>query len=553
MTKKSFDFIVIGAGTAGCIVAARLSENPSLRVLLIEAGGSDHSPIIQMPAAVPFAYQSRRLGWGYVSGPEPQLLDRIIDEKRGRVFGGTSSINAMIYNRGNPLDFEGWAARGLSEWGYAHCLPYFRKMESFSGGADDWRGGDGPMRVSRCRAAHKLYDCFLRAGEQAGFEITPDHNGYRQEGLHIAQAFIGDGVRWTTAHGYLRDAKSRRNLTIWRDALVHRVVIHRGKAEGVLLARAGRVVEIECESEVVLCAGAFNSPQLLMLSGIGDADQLRAHRIEVNAHRPEVGRNLENHPGVNVQFATRHADSLVAELGPIGRLRLTAEWLLHKRGLGASNFFEAGAFLKSRTDAAFPNVQFEFLPLVRFVKDGQLRAAPGFQFWVDLSRPTSRGAVCLRSADPQSAPSIVFNHLAERQDLIDLIDAVRLTRELAAQSIWDGIRGVEILPGRDVTSDHSLEQFIRASLGTSYHPSGTCRMGSDPNAVVDPEGRVNEVGRLRIVDASIMPRIVTANLSACVMMMAEKISDRLLGRSPLAPSRAQYFGQNTTSRAALTA
>jgi len=266
MPKKSFDFIVIGAGTAGCIVAARLSETPSLRVLLVEAGGSDRSPIIRMPAAIPYAYQSRRLGWGYESGPEPQLFDRVIDEKRGRVFGGTSSINAMIYNRGNPLDFEGWASRGLPDWDFAHCLPYFRRMENFSGGADDWRGGDGPMRVSRCPAAHRLYDCFLRAGQQAGFDITPDHNGYRQEGLHIAQAFIGDGVRWTTAHGYLRNVKSRPNLTIWRNALVHRVVIRRGSAESVLVARAGKVARLvakcvglarACHQELVVLAQFF--------------------------------------------------------------------------------------------------------------------------------------------------------------------------------------------------------------------------------------------------------------------------------------------------------
>jgi choline dehydrogenase len=547
--RKGFDYIVVGAGSAGCIVAARLSEDPSRRVLLIEAGGSDRSPIIQMPAALPYAYQSRRLGWGYQSGPEPELFGRVIDEKRGRVFGGTSSINAMIYNRGNPLDFEGWAARGLPDWDYAHCLPYFRKMESFSGGADAWRGGDGPMRITRCRAAHKLYDCFLRAGEQASFEVTPDHNGYRQEGLHVAQAFIGDGLRWTTARGHLHEPGSRSNLTIWRNALVRRVVIRDGAATGALVARAGDAVEVSCEREIVLCAGAFNSPQLLMLSGVGDADALRTHGIEIKAHLPEVGRNLENHPGVNIQFATRHSDSLVAELGPIGRARLAAEWLLRKQGLGASNFFEAGAFLRSRGDVAFPNVQFEFLPLVRFVKDGKLRAAPGFQFWVDLSRPESRGAVRLRSADPTAAPSIVFNHLAERQDLLDLVSAVRLARHLVAQAAWDGIRGREILPGPDVTSDAALEKFVRANLGTSYHPSGTCRMGSDPDAVVDAEGRVRGVDRLRVVDASIMPRIVTANLSAAIMMMAEKISDRLLGRPALPPSGAEYFGQNSRSRA----
>jgi choline dehydrogenase len=290
-----------------------------------------------------------------------------------------------------------------------------------------------------------------------------------------------------------------------------------------------------------LCAGAFNTPQLLMLSGVGDADELRPLGIALKAHVPDVGRNLQNHPGVNVQYATRYADSLVSELGVFGQIKLGLEWMLRGTGLGATNFFETGAFLRTRGDLALPNMQYEFLPLTRYLKDGKLVAIPGFQFWLDLSRPESRGAVRLASADPAAAPSIVFNHLASRSDLRDLIDGIRLARELIAQSAWDRFRGEELSPGAAVQTDGELETFIRASVGTSFHPCGTCRMGADPEAVVDGEGCVNAVRRMRIVDASIMPRIVTANLSAAIMMMAEKISDRILGQPPLAPSNAAFF------------
>jgi choline dehydrogenase len=529
-------------------VASRLSEDPGTTVLLVEAGGSDRhplvGPIVAMPGALPFVYQSKRLGWGYESGPEPQLGGRTIDEKAGRVIGGSSSINAMIYNRGNPLDYEGWAADGLPDWDYAHCLPYFRAMETFAGGADDWRGDDGPLRITRARAEHNLYDAFLRAGEQAGFAVTPDHNGFRQEGLHVAQAFVHGGVRWSASRAYLRPAAGRPNLHVIRRALVTRVVIEDGVATGIEVADGGGSSVVRCDREVILSAGAIGSPKLLLLSGVGDPDQLRRHGIAVRAALPEVGRNLQNHPGVDVQFATGHEDSLTAELGAVGRARLAADWLLRRRGLGTTNFFETGAFLRTRDDAAFPNVQYEFLPLTRRLVRGRLVPVPGFQFWLDLCRPVSRGTVTLRSADPAEPPSIVFNHLSAREDLADLVAGVRLARTLAHQPASARYLRGELTPGPDVATDAELEAFVRRRASTSYHPSGTCRMGADAGAVVDGEARVAGVRGLRVVDASIMPRVVTGNLNAPVMMMAEKVSDRIRDREPHRPSTAAYHTAN---------
>lgn len=541
MVQQEYDYIIIGAGAAGCIVAARLSEDQSLEVLLMEAGGTDRLPIITMPGALPFVYQNKHIQWGHRSGPEPELHGKVIDEKAGKVIGGSSSINAMIFNRGNPMDYDGWADDGLTDWDFAHCLPYFRKMETFEDGADAWRGGDGPLRITRAKAEHKLYEAFLHAGVEAGHEVTADHNGYRQEGMHIAQSFIADGVRWSSPRAYLRPADARGNLHVRKRTMVTRVVFDKDVAVGIETVRRGEREQIRARREVIVSAGAVNTPRLLMVSGLGDPDELTALGIDVVAESRDVGRNLQNHPGVDIQFGTDDEDSLTSRIGSFGRAKLAAEWLARRRGLGTTNFFEAGAFLRGRDDVDFPNLQYEFLPLTRQLKGHRLVPVPGFQFWVDLSRPLSRGSVKLRSPDLVAAPITVFGTYTARADLDDMISAVRQARDIVAQPSLAKVCRAELNPGLDVQSDAEIEAWIRKATGSSYHPSGTCRMGVDDKAVVDDEGRVKAVTGLRVVDASIMPKVITGNLNAPVVMMAEKIADRIKGAPALPASTAGYY------------
>lgn len=538
-----FDYVIVGSGPAGCVLAARLSEDPGTEVLLIEAGEDRGSLFRTMPLGLPFVYQDSSVQWGHRSGPEPGLHGRTIDEKGGRLVGGSSSINAMIWNRGNPLDYDGWSQTpGLAEWSWSHVLPYFRSLETFEDGASDHRGGDGPMRIKRAEARHPLFESFVDAGLQGGFEVTPDHNGYRQEGMHIAQVNIDRGQRWGTREAYLRPALDRPNLTVLTETAVRGIRFEGTTVRGVDVVTRGEERTFSAAKEVILSAGTMNSPKLLMLSGVGPADELACHGIPLRAEAPRVGRNVQNHPGVDVQFSTAAKYSLTAQVAPHRRPLFGAQWLLTRKGLGASNLFEAGAFLKTREDVDFPNMQYEFLPLCRKVVGGRVVPVPGFQVWMDLSRPLSRGTVTLTSADPEAPVRTVFNTYSERQDLQDVIDGVRLLRErVASQPALQRYRPEELNPGPGLGDDSRMEAWVRKSTGTSYHASSSCSMGADNgDSVVDGEGRVHAVDGLRVVDASIIPHSVTANLQACVIMMAEKIADRIRGRYPLAPSDAGF-------------
>lgn len=526
------DYIIVGSGPAGCVLASRLTEDPNTNVLVLEAGGSDRKMIIQMPAAVPFAYQSKEINWGFQSGPEPHLVGRFIDEKRGRVLGGSSCINAMIFNRGNPRDFDGWEALGAKGWNWRSCLPYFMRMETFADAPSDWRGDRGPLKISRCNATFPIYDDFLRAGEMAGFAVTPDHNGRQQEGMHVAQAYIGDGIRSSASNAYLRPALSRKNLSLQTGVHVTKILLDGLRAVGVELVHKGETKRYMCQREVILAAGAFGSPQIMMQSGIGNPDQLRPLGIQVKHALRDVGEHLENHPGVNLQFTTDKKHSLMSKLDPIGKARLGLEWLLLRQGLGTTNFFEVGAFLPTRSDVDYANVQIEILPMLRKIENGKLIPSAGCNFWVGLARPASRGHVRIKSADPFQAPEIIFNHMADREDMRDLAEGVDLAHRIVSQSPLARKIKAEISPGTHM-SRKELEAWIAANIGTSYHPSGTCRMGHGDASVVDTAGRVHGMTGLRVVDASIMPRTVTGNISATVYMMAEKISDVIRGKQPL--------------------
>ena len=531
------DYVIVGAGSAGCAIAYRLAEAGE-SVLVIEHGGTDAGPLIQMPAALSYPMNMKRYDWGYESEPEPHLGGRKLACPRGKVIGGSSSINGMVYVRGHAKDFDHWADSGADGWSYADVLPYYKRMENWDdnghGGDAEWRGSDGPLHVTRGPRDNPLFKAFVEAGKQAGYEATEDYNGQKQEGFGPMEQTVFKGRRWSAANAYLRPALKHENCTLM-NGLVDKIIIKDGRATGVALA-GGKTVT--ANREVIIAASSINSPKLLMLSGIGPAAHLKEHGIEVVADRPGVGQNLQDHLELYIQMAASKPITLYKHWNLLSKAVIGAQWLFLKTGLGASNQFESAAFVRSKPGVDYPDIQYHFLPIaVRY--DGQAAAeGHGFQAHTGPMRSVSRGAVTLRSSDPADAPKILFNYMSDPSDWEDFRTCIRLTREIFAQKAFKPFVKHEIQPGADVDTDAELDAFISEHVESAYHPCGTCKMGrrDDPMAVVDPHGAVIGVEGLRVADSSIFPRITNGNLNAPSIMVGEKMSDHILGRDPLPKS-----------------
>jgi choline dehydrogenase len=540
----AYDFVIVGGGSAGSALASRLSADPAHRVAVLEAGRPDYrwDVFIHMPAALTFPIGNRHYDWRYESEPEPFLGDRRIYHARGKVLGGSSSINGMIFQRGNPLDYQRWAADpGMAAWDYAHCLPYFKKMENCLAGGDDYRGTDGPLVLERGPATNPLFGAFFAAVTQAGYSLTSDVNGYRQEGFAPFDRNVHRGRRLSAARAYLHPVMGRRNLTVACRAFVTKIIFRGQRAAGVEFFRNGTLQRIRAK-EIVLCGGAFNSPQLLQLSGVGSADRLRALGIDVVADLPGVGENLQDHLEVYVQYASKLPVSVAPALKWRNRPLVGARWLLARSGPGATNHFEGGGFARSNSGVAYPNLMFHFLPIaIRY--DGSAPAGGhGYQVHIGPMYSDSRGSVQITSADPAVHPALRFNYLSTPADRREWVEAIRIARDILNQPAFGPYNGGELSPGRGVATDEQILDWVRRDAETALHPSCTCKMGTGKESVVDPATmRVHGLAGLRVVDASVMPYVTNGNIYAPVMMIAEKSADLILGRAPLPPSNVPFY------------
>lgn len=538
-----FDYIIVGAGSAGCVLANRLTEEASVKVLLLEYGGSDSSIFIQMPSALAIPMNRERFNWFFYSEPEPGLDGRRLHTPRGKVLGGSSAINGLVYVRGHALDFERWVELGASGWGYSDVLPYFKRAENRRDGGDDYRGQGGPLGTCYGTRENPLHTAWLKAAAQAGYGLTEDINGYRQEGFGAMDMTVDEGVRASAAHAYLRPIRHRPNLAVMTQAMAKRVIFDGHRAVGVEVVRDGNVHTFKATREVIVSAGPIQSPKLLKLSGVGPGAELQALGIPVVADRAGVGANLQDHLEVYFQMGCTQPITLYSVMNPLSKLWIGMRWLWNRTGLGATNHFETCGFIRSRAGVRYPDIQYHFLPMAVSYDGSSLASEHGFQAHVGPMRSKSRGSVTLRSTDPFEHPKIQFNYLTHPDDPIEFRAAIRLTRELFSQPAFKPFVSREIAPGIDVSSDEAIDAWVRAHVESAYHPSCSCKMGAvtDPLAVVDPQTRVIGVEGLRVVDSSIMPQITNGNLNAPTIMIAEKAADHIRQKPLLPPSSAPFY------------